>query len=482
MSRSTLAALLAAAAFNACATATPEQRIVNDAAAALGGRDRLLAVKTLVLEGGGTNGNLLQDMKPDASGQTFLVSDYRRTIDIDGRRARTEQTRTPTFAYFQGMAPQRQVSGIDREIAYNVAANGTATRGSNTAASDRRAELLHHPITIVRAALDPAATLTHARTVGGERLVDVTIAGGSTCSLAIDAATGLPTRVVSMTDNANLGDVSVETSFADYQDVAGVKLPARLTMKTDKYTTATLQLTQQRMNVDTGDLAAPPAAASAAPIAGPPPPVVTVAEIAQGIWLLAGQSHNSVLVEFDDHLMLIEAPQSEARTLAVIAAANNLHRGKPLTQLMSTHFHSDHTGGLRAAVAEGLTVITHEGNAAFYGDAVRRPHTLAPDALARTPKPLKLEAVGDAREIADRTMTVELYHLARNPHADTLLIAYFPKQRLLVEADAFSPGSATQPYAANLLEHIATRRLKVDRVVPLHGVVTPFSEVVRAVP
>jgi glyoxylase-like metal-dependent hydrolase (beta-lactamase superfamily II) len=482
MSRTILAALLAAAAFTACTTATPEQQIVTDAVSALGGRDRLLAVKTLVLEGGGTNGNLLQDMTPEASGQAFLVSGYRRSIDIAGRRAKIEQTRTPNFAYFQGMAPQRQVSGIDGDVGYNVAANGVATRVPDTTARDRRADILQHPLTIVRAALDPAAKLTHARTADGERLVDVTIADGSTCTLAIDAATRLPTRVVSMRDNPNLGDVAVETSFADYQDVSGLKLPAKLTTKTDKYTTATIQLTQQRVDADTGDLAAPAAAASAAPIAGPPAPVVTVEEIAQGIWMLAGQSHNSAVVEFDDHLMLIEAPQSEARTLAVIAAARKLRPGKPLTQLVSSHFHSDHTGGLRAAVAEGLTVITHEGNAAFYADAVKRPHTIAPDALARNPKSLKVETVGEEREIADPTMTVALYHIAGNPHADTLLMAYLPKQRVLVEADAFSPGAAAQPYAANLLENITKRQLKVDKVIPLHGAVAPFSEVVRAVP
>ena len=480
MTRMTCLALLAAAV-SACATATPEQQIVNDAAAALGGRDRVLAVKTLVLAGGGTNGNLLQDLTPEASGQTFLVSGYRRSIDIAGGRARTEQTRTPKFAYFQGMAPQRQLSGIDGEVGYNVAASGTATRVANTTARDRRTELLHHPLTIVRAALDPAARLTNARTTSGERLVDVTIGNGSTSTLAIDTATRLPSRVVSMTDNANLGDVPVQTSFADYRDVDGLKLPATLTLKTDRYTTATLKLTQQWVNADTGDLAAPAAAASAAPIAGPPAPVVTVEEVAKGIWLLAGQSHNSAVVEFDDHLMLIEAPQNETRTLAVIAAARNLRPGKPLTQLVSSHFHSDHTGGLRAAVAEGLTVITHEGNAAFYADAITRPHTLAPDALARSPKPLKTESVGETRSIADKTMTVELYHIAGNPHADTLLMAYFPKQRVLVEADAFSPGAATQPYAANLLENITKRQLKVDRVVPLHGGVAPFSEVVRSV-
>jgi len=477
-----ISAALLTVALGACAAAAPEQQIVNDAASALGGRDRLLTVTTLVLDGSGTNGNLLQDMAPDASGQTFVVSDYRRSIDVAGSRARTEQTRTPNFAYFQGMAPQRQVFGIDGVVAYSVAANGTATRLSDSISKDRRAELLHHPVTILRAALDPTARLTRARTEGSERLVDVTTADGSTRTLAIDAATRLPTRVVSTTDNANLGDVAIETRFADYQDVAGLKLPARLTVKTDKYTTATIQLTQQRVNADAGNLAAPAAAASAPPIAGAPAPVVTVEEIATGIWLLAGQSHNSAVVEFDDHLMLIEAPQSEARTLAVIAAARNLRPGKPLTQLVSSHFHSDHTGGLRAAVSEGLTVITHDGNAAFYADAIKRPHTLAPDALARSPKPLTIETVGEEREFADKTMTVELYHIAGNPHADTLLMAYFPKSRVLVEADAFSPGAATQPYAANLLENIARRRLKVDRVAPLHGGVTPFSEVVRAAP
>ena len=110
----------------------------------------------------------------------------------------------------------------------------------------------------------------------------------------------------------------------------------------------------------------------------------------------------------------------------------------------------------------------------------RRPHTIAPDALARNPKPLKLETVDEEREFKDGAMTVELFHIAGNPHADTLLMAYFPKERILVEADAFSPGSAVQPYAANLLENITKRKLKVDRIVPLHGTIAPFSALVSA--
>ena len=76
-------------------------------------------------------------------------------------------------------------------------------------------------------------------------------------------------------------------------------------------------------------------------------------------------------------------------------------------------------------------------------------------------------------------MTVQLFHIAGNPHGDTLLAAYFPKERLLVEADVFSPGSAVQPYAANLIENVTKRKLAVDRIVPIHGTVAPYSELLK---
>jgi glyoxylase-like metal-dependent hydrolase (beta-lactamase superfamily II) len=471
--------LCVAVLVGACTSATPEQQIVNDAASALGGRDRILAVRTLVIEGEGTNGNLGQDMTPEATGQAFAVTGYKRAIDVAAGHARIEQTRTPNFAYFQGPQPQKQVLGIAGDVGYNVAPTGNATRASNAVARDRRAEVYHHPITIVRAALDPAAKLAHPRTANNQSVVDVTTAGGLLFTLAIDASTKLPSSVVSMTDNPNLGDVAIETTFSDYQDVSGLKLPARLTTKTDTWTTADIRVTKQTVDGDAGTLTAPAAAESAAPIAGPPPAVVTVQDLGKGIWLLAGQSHHSVVVEFADHLMLIEAPQNETRTLAVIAKARSLRPDKPLTQVVSTHHHFDHSGGIRAAVAEGLTVIAHKGSAAYYQEAIGRSHTIAPDALAKNPKPLKIETVDEERKLSDSAMTVDLYHIAGNPHGDTLLMAYFPKERILVEVDAFTPGAAVQPYAANLLENISKRNLKVDRIVPLHGTIAPYSELAK---
>ena len=253
----------------ACARPTPERRVVDDAAAALGGSGRILSVKTLVIEGEGTNGNLGQDMTPEATTQAFNISGYRLAVDLVNGRSRLDQTRTPNFTYFQGQAAQKQTLGIDKNVAYNVAANGTATRLSDAAAKDRRASTYHHPLTIVRAALDPAAKLANARALGNQRTVDVTTADGLTFTLAIDGETALPTSVVSMADNTNLGDIAQETSFSEYRDVNGLKLPSRFTTRIDTYQTSQLRATNQIIDGNVGDLAAPAAAASTAAFAGP---------------------------------------------------------------------------------------------------------------------------------------------------------------------------------------------------------------------
>lgn len=471
--------LLAAACVTACARPAPEHQIVEDAAAALGGRQRILAARTLSLQAAGSQWNLGQDMTPEAASQTFAVT-MRRMVDLAAARARVEQTRTPNFEYFQGRAPQKRVTGVDGEIGYDITPDGRAGRIPNAPARDRRTEIYHHPLTIVRAALDPATKLSNPRAIGGERAVAVATAGGLNFTLAIDDSTKLPTRVVSMASNPVLGDVAIETIFGEYQDVSGLRLPAHLTTKTDRFTTADLRVTSQTLDGDVGDLAAPSQVPRGPGVDGPPPATVTVEEAAKGVWFLAGQSHHSVLIEFDDHLALFEAP-NEARTLAVIARARELRPNKPLTHVINSHHHFDHSGGIRTAIAEGLAVITHKANEAFYRDLVERSRTIAPDALSKNPKPLRIETVDDELVLKDEGMEMRLYHIAGNPHGDAMLMAYLPRQRLLIEADAYSPGSTYQPYAANLLENLRRRNLRVDRIVPVHGTIVPFSELVKAV-
>ncbi|HWI17137.1 MAG TPA: MBL fold metallo-hydrolase [Vicinamibacterales bacterium] len=475
MRRTLISTLVVALAGCSSTPKTAEQQFLDDTMTAIGGRANIDALRSIVIEGTGVNYNLGQDMKPEAATQTFELTGYKRQIDIASNRQLIEQVRTPKFTYFQGPQPQKQVQALEGEVAFNVSESGQSSRLQAWAERDRRSEFLHHPATALKVAASPGVSIANVRTTGAVRQADFTL-GDRTWTLTIDAG-GLPLSVSHRSYHANLGDVVITTTFANYQEVSGLKLPTHLVTKVDDFTTAEIRVTTQAINTP---FTAPEGVnAAAVKPAVTPTPNVTAERVGTGVWLLAGQSHHSVLVEFADHLMLIDAPQSEARTLAVIAKAKDTVKNKPLTQLVTTHHHFDHTAGLRAAIAEGMSVFTHAGNKEWVENMARRPHTLAPDALTKSATRLVVETVDDEREVKDASQTVMLYHVAGNPHSDTMLMAYIPRDRLIIEVDAFSPGSAVQPYAPNLLENIQKRSLRVDKIVPLHGAIAPFSELVK---
>src|SRR5262245_49003150 len=144
-----------------------EQQIVADAASAMGGRDRVLAVKTLVVQGGGHDLNVGQSLRYDELGlqsDAWQIRDYKRTYDVANKRARFEVVRASQYPYYQGVGADRVVQGLDGDVAFNLAGNGSATGVFGGQAIGRRAEYLRHPLTLVRAALDPAAKLSNGRT------------------------------------------------------------------------------------------------------------------------------------------------------------------------------------------------------------------------------------------------------------------------------------------------------------------------------
>ncbi len=157
-----------------------------------------------------------------------------------------------------------------------------------------------------------------------------------------------------MIDSPTMGDTAVQALFGEYAAVGGVQLPTRITTRTDRWLSADVRILSQSLDAAAGDLAAPAAVRSATP---PPPPSTpvpgtTAREIAKGLWYVEGTTHKSLLAEFSDHMLLIEAPNDE-RVRAVLAKAKELRPNKPVTTLLVTHHHGDHTGGVRLAVAEG---------------------------------------------------------------------------------------------------------------------------------
>jgi glyoxylase-like metal-dependent hydrolase (beta-lactamase superfamily II) len=473
---------------------TPAQQIVGDAAAAMGGREQILAVRTLLLEGEGKEfsfgqGSSWSEMGQEAS--VWKVIGYRRSFDLTAGRSRFEQSRTPLYAFFAGHVPGKSTQGLDGAVAFNTNDEGRANRvWAPRAIATQRVEYHRHPLTLLRAALDPAAVLSNPRTQGAERIVDIRLPNSDiTVTLAIDAASKLPARVAWMTDIALTGDIVVETRFADYTTVGGLQLPTRLTTRNEKYLAADTRIQKQSVNTDVGNLAAPANVLAATQPPPPRPMETTVVEASPGIWhVLNGTTHNGIAVEFSDHMAIVDAPDEE-RTLATIARARQLRPGKPVTTLILTHHHGDHTSGVRAAVSEGVTrLVAHKSIRAFLQEILRRPHTIVPDALAKRPqsKPVTIVDVDDQLVLKDSMMAVNLYYVLDLAHASSMLMVYYPTGRVLTDADLYFPDDRRtvndvepQGHAAftqNLLSNITYRKLQVDFLMPIHGKLVPYKQ------
>jgi glyoxylase-like metal-dependent hydrolase (beta-lactamase superfamily II) len=213
-----------------------------------------------------------------------------------------------------------------------------------------------------------------------------------------------------------------------------------------------------------------------------------VEKLADGVHLMGGSSHNSVAIEFKDFVAVVEAPLDEKRSLAVIDEVTKLAPDKPIRFLINTHQHHDHIGGLRTYMHIGATIVTQLKNTSFYTRDVLNyaPRTLAPDILSWSPvtelaEGYFYEQVTENYVLSDGTRSMHMYYVQPLRHADGMLIAYLPKERLLIEADLFDTHETPAPSPASTSLLNVVQRLKLDpaRIVPIHGKPASWSEFLK---
>ena len=301
--------------------------------------------------------------------------------------------------------------------------------------------------------------------VDGRALQAVSFAVGARTLTAYINDQNLVERIATITPNPLLGDMPIEAVFSDYKDYSGVKFPRRIVQRQGGHPTLDVAVSDVFPNAGLVEVGIPTPR-------GPEAVKTGLERIADRVWFLTGGAPMSVLVEFSDHVVIIEAPQDAARSEATIAAVESAMPAKPIRYVVNTHHHFDHSGGLRGYVTAGIPVITHALNARYFAQILGAKAAI--------------ETVGDKRVLDDAANTLELHHLRGNLHAETLLVAYLPKQKLLVQADAFHPrpGAAPlpspPPYTVNLLENIRRLKLDVERVVHVHGGIDSLATVVKA--
>ena len=481
LSRRVLVMAAAAAALAGCATppALDAASVLARAEAAMGGSQ----LKSLRIAGKGTGATFGQAYEPGLPWPRLNVSQFVRVMDYEAGAMRQETAVSRSepngggAVPLMGMGEQRAVGVVQGDFAWNMV--GPAQVAAPVAHSGRMHDLWTSPHGVLKAAARSKA-VAGTRNVEGKTYTTLSFRQpGAFEATAFLNAEGLVERVESRQPHAVMGDTESVISYTGYKSHGGVQFPSRITQRMGGSEIWSIEVTEVQPGVASG-IAATDAVKQFKE-------TVASQKVTDGVWFLAGGSHNSVLIEMKDYLMLVEAPLYDGRSAAVIAEARKLVPGKPIRFAVNSHHHFDHAGGLRTAAAEGIALVTSAAAKPWFEKTLANPNSIVPDALARSGRQAMVESVNGSRTFSDGARTVNVLDIGGSVHARGFLMVHLPAEKLLIEADAYTPGAPGTPPSnppnannVNLLENIERQKLAVERILPLHGRVVPLAELAMA--
>ena len=446
------------------------------------------------------------------------ISNYTRTINYDAKSSYEDRT------IRQGNYPRIGGGGIplqgeQRQQNYVVDKSAWTMQGGNAnpqpeAADVRQIDIWMSPHGFIKGAMAPGANpvlITRYEngavgTLAGHRYRKLNIVSFTFGKYRINGTINednLLERIETRIANPVRGDLNYEAEYSQWKEVGGVKFPGNFHNHTDwdnetqppnyngGHNSFGLNVTDIKPN-DCGQALTVPANVQNAQ---PAPVTVTSTQLAPGVFYLTGGSHHSVAVEFRDYIALVEAPQNQARTLAVFNTLRERFPNKPVKYVVNSHNHFDHLGGIRTAFHEGATIITHRTNHDFYKNEVlsHEPWTLEPDRLSLYPpteydEGYQFETLDSRYTLSDGTRNLQVFYVQGSPHAEGMVIAYLPQEKILIEADIYTPPAAGAPMpatppaaAVNLYDNIKAYGIDVQMIAGLHGRAVPWAEFLRFV-
>src|SRR5580704_12316884 len=468
MGRIWLAALAVAGVLRQTAAAQDAKTVISAASKTMG----VDGLNSIYYDGVAQNGNLGQNNNSNQPWPMTGANDYVRAIDFTQPASRATWTTyaVPVTGGVATLAPAQQ----------NITKDNTAWA--------QQLEIWTTPWGFLKAAAAASNATVKAQLMGLKRVQVVEF------DSPVKSPGGKPYRLVGYINNQNLvekvqtwlenpifGDMLVEAEYSYYRDGAnGLKFPAQMVQKRGGWPVFTAYILGAHANpVNIQTLLTPPAGGRGAGGGGAAPTAAgpTSEKLADGVFRING-AYNSLAIEFADYILLFEpGPQSEARAQAVIAETKKVIPNKPIRYGVISHHHFDHTSGLPAVVAEGITIVTPEVNRDFLMTALSAPRTLAPDSMSKSGKRPVIEGFkGDKRVFQDATRTFEVHVIQGLPHADDIVIGYLPKEKIPVYADMFNlppPNAAVPdpPIVGTMVFMDNIERLKLDpqRVMSIHS-------------
>lgn len=473
--------ILAAAAVAATGcTTTPPPDALQRAERTLG------SAKTIQFSARGTGGTFGQAWQPGMAWPGLNYSQLTRTVDLENGAFREDFARGRSEPNGGGATPlmgqgEARVTGFARENwSWNAGPINSAVPAPVALEARIHDLWTTTPHGAIAAAKKHGATPS-AATVDGQAVTAYafTVPGRLAATVYVDAEGRVP-RIDSRMPHPVMGDTEVVTRFSDYKPAGALQFPMRIRQSAGAF--EVLDLAVQEVKVDV------PAAIAVPDNVRAFKENATAEKLADGVWFIAGGSHNSVAIEMADHLVLVESPLYDGRAAAVFATANNLVPGKRVRAVVNSHHHFDHAGGLRYAVSQGAMLVTSEMARPYFERVFTNPNRIARDALAASGRTPMITGVAGKHVISDSRRTVEVHELQGSIHAQGFLLVYLPQEKLAIQADAYTPaapGSAPPPVPnanhVNLVQNLERLGLQVERIAPLHGRVVPLSELHAAI-
>lgn len=498
----TLVVVVIAAFATACSSAPTPRQLAREAVTAMGGMDKLQAIRTIAMKGGaGTRARMGQSKQvsdPDSAGQLKNVVEV---ADLaNGRASIDYELATPSgFTQHRHEVLTRRGGSSGQPIGIEYVGTrpvvATSPGGLFSWGTQNSPEWLlrRNVVTIVLAAAESASDSQPAEDKAFEGKMYkhgmLETSAGEDIGLYFDPQSKRLAAFEVTDTETMLGDVPAQYVLGDYKAVDGVVLPHRTTIRKGGKEYSDVQYSSILINDRSAEevFAIPEAATKDADLAaaGDYTPL-KLTKVAEGVYHAQAYSHHSLIVEFPSWLAVVEAPYTETQS-KVLARLIQQQLKKPIQYAAVTHHHYDHTGGVRGIAALGAMVLVEKNHEPALRELLDAPHTHPLDELEsrrRAKPPQKtgsLDVYEGKKVITEGGQSLELYAIAGSPHVEPMVVAYVPGARVLFNSDLFFPGTgAGGPEAEHLLASIKKLNLPVDTMVGGHGGVGPFAELLKA--
>lgn len=461
---------------------TKAKAVLDRSVAAYGGREALNSINNVSIRIAGESVHRNQSRRPGDLDRT----QYNGDLIIDLKNARAMQTQKGHypggFNWHTGF-----VVDAGNRTSFDLIRKTSNPPGPITPAVFR-ANIRWLPQIVLLNVLERAESLRYLGKADYDKrpheVIDYVANDGARLALYIDQETGLLSKFESLITDRFSGDAVFEQRFQGQRKVGNYIIPARRVSVLHGDIINDFGFAEVTFNAELRpETFKLPEGLRAVTFPNPTP----VTKHAEKIYTTSAGGYNVLFVDFNDHIFVMEAPGNDRISQQAIEQIKKTIPDKPIKYVAVTHHHDDHAGGIRTYMAEGATLIITPGEQEFFKKVSAVRFSADPDALTRSPRDAKFEPIQNGKRVlTDGTATVEIYDIGAGPHAEGMLVAYFPAHKLIYQGDLLNrPSNGDYPIAndtsAHFLDWIDSKKLAVDATIPVHGPLTTMEEFRKAV-